>query len=158
MIDPGRRTLPHRAPIVHANQSIILFVTQVVQGRRPLLTRPEALACLLDSWRRADYWLVGRYILMPDHVHFFCAPNRTLVSSVREWMAYWRSMSSRAWPWPDQRPVWQKDFFDRQLRRQESYAAKWQYVRQNPVRAQLTDDPDDWPWQGEMHRLAWHDP
>ncbi len=34
---------------------------------------------------------------------------------------------------------------------------KWEYIRHNPVRAGLVNDPDDWPYQGEMHVLRWHD-
>jgi len=47
-------------------------------------------------------------------------------------------------------PHWQKGFFDHLLRSQESYAAKWEYVRQNPVRARLVDNADDWEFQGEV--------
>jgi putative transposase len=51
-------------------------------------------------------------------------------------------------------PFWQDDTFDHILRSDESYAQKWQYVRVNPVRQRLAIHPDDWPWQGEIHRLA----
>ena len=29
------------------------------------------------------------------------------------------------------------------------------YVRQNPVRHGLVNDPEDWPFQGELHLLDW---
>lgn len=32
----------------------------------------------------------------------------------------------------------------------ESYAEKWEYVRQNPVRAKLVSAPEDWPFCGEI--------
>ncbi len=46
--------------------------------------------------------------------------------------------------------VWQPGFFDHLLRGSESYAEKWAYVRETPVRAGLVDDADDWPYQGEI--------
>ena len=49
---------------------------------------------------------------------------------------------------------WEKDFFDHVLRSQESYLEKMEYVRQNPVRAGLVKRPEDWPYQGEIHRLV----
>ncbi|MCX7916496.1 MAG: hypothetical protein N3A53_09385, partial [Verrucomicrobiae bacterium] len=55
------------------------------------------------------------------------------------------------------RELWQRDFWDTQLRRGESYSAKWEYVRYNPVRAGLVSDPADWPYQGELNILEWHD-
>jgi hypothetical protein len=50
-------------------------------------------------------------------------------------------------------PHWQKDFFDHVLRSDESYSEKWQYMRQNPVRAGLVEKPEDWEFQGEICRF-----
>jgi putative transposase len=33
------------------------------------------------------------------------------------------------------------------------YDKKWEYVRQNPVRAGLVAEPDDWPHRGELQTL-----
>ena len=35
------------------------------------------------------------------------------------------------------RQLWQPGFFDHLLRNDESYSQKWEYVRENPVRAGL---------------------
>jgi REP element-mobilizing transposase RayT len=48
---------------------------------------------------------------------------------------------------------WQPGFFDHLLRRDESYAQKWDYVWRNPVRAKLVAQPEDWPYQGEIHYI-----
>ena len=48
------------------------------------------------------------------------------------------------------RPLWQPGFFDHVLRNDESYSQKWEYVRQNPVRAGLVDRADEWPYQGKI--------
>jgi len=40
--------------------------------------------------------------------------------------------------------------FDHILRNDESYTQKWEYVRENPVRAGLVPRADDWPYQGEF--------
>jgi len=50
---------------------------------------------------------------------------------------------------------WQAEFFDHLLRSAESYESKWEYVRQNPVREQLVERPEDWPFQGELSDLRW---
>jgi len=46
--------------------------------------------------------------------------------------------------------VWQDGFFDHLLRSAESYAEKWHYVRNNPVRAGLVATPETWTFQGEI--------
>ena len=46
--------------------------------------------------------------------------------------------------------LWQPGFFDHLLRSSESYAEKWNYVRENLVRAGLVDDAANWPYHGEI--------
>jgi len=50
-----------------------------------------------------------------------------------------------------------KDFFDHILRSDESYSAKWDYVRQNPVRARLVKEWSEWPFVGEVFDLEFRD-
>jgi hypothetical protein len=49
----------------------------------------------------------------------------------------------------------QSHHWDTRLRRGENYSEKWEYVRQNPVRAGLVADADQWPYQGELSILPW---
>ena len=112
---------------------------------------------IIQGWSSAPGWLVGRYVLMPDHLHVFAVPDGTDAPSLARWVAFWKSGAARGWPFPADRPVWQRDFWDRQIRTGESYGQKWDYVRNNPVRAGLVSHPDAWPFQGEIHRFEWHD-
>jgi len=155
--DPERHRLPHFAPQEPPNQSIVIFLTVCVAGRRPLLARPEIHHLLRSVWTTANHWRVGRYVLMPDHLHLFCAPATYPATPLRNWVQFWRATATREWPFPNERPIWQRDFFDRQLRRGESYHEKWMYVVANPVRAGLVEQPQDWPYQAEFHVLEWHE-
>jgi REP element-mobilizing transposase RayT len=151
-MEVGRKTLPHLGAL-HKGARIV-FVTQAVDGRRALLAREEAVRAILEAWRMNDHWLVGRYVIMPDHLHFFCSP-RVVETSLRNWMQVWRACATRGWNWAEEKPIWQKDFFDRELRSGESYAEKWRYVVENPVRAGLVERAEEWKWQGELNVLRW---
>ena len=70
-------------------------------------------------------------------------------------MSFWKSFVARQWPNREQSPVWQRHFWDTQLRRGENYDEKWEYVVQNPVRAGLVSRAEDWPYQGELNVLRW---
>ncbi len=94
---------------------------------------------------------------MPDHIHLFCSPAKPNALSVKAWMKYWKSLSSKKWTDASEHPVWQIDGWDTQLRQSDSYSAKWDYVRGNPVRHGLVASPEDWPYQGELNPLVWHD-
>ena len=154
----GRRSLPHHPPLEGTNQSVIVYVTMNVAKRRPLLNRPDVVEVILNAWKMADYWLVGRYVIMPDHIHFFCAPAMAPGTPLKRWMEFWRATATRNWPRHDEAPLWQRDFFDRQLRNSESYREKWLYVWRNPAVANICACPEDWPWQGELNVLHWHEP
>ena len=93
---------------------------------------------------------------MPDHLHFFCAeggkddptPLSRFLGNIKEWTAKRIMKSTGAKP-----PIWQPEYFDHVLRSSESYEQKWQYVRENPVRAGLVEKAEDWSWAGELERL-----
>jgi putative transposase len=112
-------------------------------------------AVIVDAWQKANVWLVGRYVIMPDHIHLFCAPNTFPMKPLQQWVKYWKSLASLSWPRPNNHPLWQRDSWDTQLRRHESYDSKWEYVINNPVRAGLVKEPDDWPFQGALNVLRW---
>lgn len=67
----------------------------------------------------------------------------------------WKSVSARrlAETLTLDPPIWQADTFDHILRSADSYAEKWEYVRQNPVRKGLVARFGEWPWQGEINVL-----
>jgi REP element-mobilizing transposase RayT len=137
------------------NTPIIIFVTVCTKDRKPVLANAEMHEILRGSWQRAERWLVGRYVIMPDHIHLFCAPVVSVPESLQSWMGYWKATATRQWPHREDLPIWQCHFWDTQLRRGENYDAKWDYVLANPVRAGFVSNSDDWPYQGEMNVLTW---
>lgn len=90
---------------------------------------------------------IGRYVLMPDHVHLFVRGDQTF--DLGTWVrGIKRALDKSILRFVEQR--WQPGFFDHVLRSNESYAEKWHYVEQNPVRAGLAPIPEAWPFQGEI--------
>jgi putative transposase len=107
---------------------------------------------LRAAWQSAQVWLVGYYLLMPDHVHLFCAPHDASFT-LEKWVTFWKGRFRRLHKEADCR--WQAHGFHHRLRRQEDYTQKWGYVRENPVRQGLAKSADDWPYQGMMNTLQW---
>lgn len=98
--------------------------------------------------------MVGRYVIMPDHAHFFATPKpeaKSLSAFIRDWKKWTtRQLNDAGIAAP---PVWQAEFFDHVLRSADSYDQKWHYVRENPVRAGLASSADAWPYSGECEIL-----
>ena len=150
---PRRKHPAHLPPGEKHNRAIIIYVTICTAKRRRILASPRVHEAIVCAWGEASTWLVGRYVVMPDHVHFFCAPDGLDVSLER-WMKYWKSIVTRSIR-AKSGDVWQRDHWDRQLRSVESYDAKWEYIRRNPVRHGYCSDPDEWLYQGELNVLPW---
>jgi REP element-mobilizing transposase RayT len=133
------------------------FITACTYRRRKLLANPHIHEILRDHWDKSFGlygWAIGSYVVMPDHVHFFCAdangdtPLSRMVGSWKQWG------SKEICPLLNiEAPLWQKEFFDHLLRSDESYSEKWEYVRQNPTRAGLVADADDWPYMDHIHYI-----
>jgi REP element-mobilizing transposase RayT len=155
--DPNENSLPIRSHPIHGvhrtlNLPTVVFLTVCTKGRRPYLASQNVHELLVGAWNKADAWLVGRYVVMPDHIHLFAGPAGRDIS-FDHWVRFWKSHFTRHCNIRDH--AWQSDHWDRRLRDDESYEQKWDYVRQNPVRHGLVKIADDWPFQGELHRLPW---
>ena len=136
----------------------IYFVTACTFNRRAVLAQPATHQTFLEfadaGENHAAY--VGAYVIMPNHIHLFVAlePDRKL--SV--WMKSLKNSLSktlRSLEVPS--PHWQKGFFDHVLRSAESYSQKWEYVRDNPVRAGLVRNWEEWPYCGEIWPIEYRE-
>jgi putative transposase len=132
--------------------SPLYFVTFCTHGRRSCLARDEIHAAFVLFVERAERNLgiaVGRYVIMPDHVHLFVRGGPDFV--LGRWIGMLKKSLAKASNWSRRdTQIWQEGFFDHLLRSDESYAQKWEYVRENPVRAHLVSRSKDWPYQGEI--------
>lgn len=159
---PQRKRLAHVPPVERHDRPVILFVTLTVQPRGDHLASDWFHTAFLEACRDADAWLVGRYVIMPDHVHLFCAPARRPMVGIRRWAQYLkeriskrlgtaspsRTEAARCWRW-------QSDCWDTQVRSGEHYHEKWLYVRESPVRSGLVGEAEQWAFQGEVNVLRW---
>jgi putative transposase len=138
----------------------IYFVTTCVAGRKPILLRPEIMAILSSEFEAAPDrhgWTVGQFIVMPDHLHFFCwEGGGSTVESLSHFMAAFKQWTAKRILRETNAiaPLWQPQFFDHVLRTAESYEEKLRYVQENPVRARFVAKTEDWPWQGEISELT----
>jgi putative transposase len=127
----------------------LYFVTFCTRDRKPIQpisTANEAFH--LYAVRALDEFsvAVGRYVIMPDHLHFFVRGGPDFM--LAPWVAGLKRAISVALQ--TRNHLWQPGFFDHVLRSDESYAQKWLYVRDNPVRAGFVSNAEDWPHQGEF--------
>ena len=165
----------------------LYFVTTNTEDRKPILANAKVHEDFRNyceaGLTRGVY--VGKYVLMPDHLHLFVAfgdeyesalvearvrrsqtgATEDVVAAVcdrrlslpSEWMKSLKNSLSKTLRGMNvPAPHWQKGFFDHVMRSEESYSEKWLYVADNPVRKKLVARPEDWPYQGEIYPLQAH--
>lgn len=112
---------PHRLDLIYIDQPLY-FVTFATRDRARIPSLDRACAALE---RYGDHAVakfnvaVGRYVVMPDHVHLFVRGDRTFKLS--SWIGGLKRGMSVALDSPR---LWQPGFFDHILRSDESYAEK----------------------------------
>jgi len=147
--DFGRR--PPRLGRIFATGPLY-FVTFCTHERQPSLAKEEVDTAFVLFAKRAEEAYnvaVGRYVIMPDHVHLFVRGDYNFrlgpwIGALKQALAKSATLS-RA-----KGQTWEEGFFDHVLRSNESYSQKWNYVRENPVRAGLVKVAEDWQYQGEI--------
>jgi putative transposase len=124
-----------------------------VRDRRPILADARLHDAFLVFARRAkdEHGVaVGRYVFMPDHAHLFVVlpePGPSLASWVGSLK---RQLGVTLVETGHVAPIWQEGFFDHLMRGADSYSEKWNYVRENPVRAGLCCSAEEWAFAGEV--------
>jgi putative transposase len=142
----------HPPPIGRDNRPITLFVSlRVADPASVNLATRDHCEAMERAWRLSADWHVGNYLVMPDHVHFFCAPAVLEHPPVRRWLGYWKRVLGQE----DARlkGVFLADCWDTQIRDREHYAEKLDYVRRNPERKNLVAPQASWPFCGVVFPL-----
>lgn len=92
---------------------------------------------------------------MPNHFHLFVAVDDEKLT-LADWMKSLKNALSKTLRSEGvSAPHFQKGFFNHVLRSAESYSAKWDYVRENSIRAGLVKQWQEWPFAGEIFALEY---
>jgi putative transposase len=89
------------------------------------------------------------YCFMPDHCHLLAAalnPSCQICKPVRSFKGVGVTAARRM----GIHKLWQANFHERILRSSDDLVAVAAYILQNPVRAGLVKEPDDWTFSGCM--------
>jgi putative transposase len=139
---PRRKTEHLHAGRVSA-QGAVYFVTFVTEARRPWLAQESAGNAILGAlraWHAEGDGGVLAATVMPDHVHVIFEVGERL--SVGRCVSRWKSQGRKASGYPGE---WQRDFYEHQLRTEESLEDYGLYLVLNPYRAGVCEPEAAWP-------------
>jgi putative transposase len=149
------RQFPRRPPRlrnVNTGNGPVYLVTFCTHRRKSWLAQGKVHVAFVEFATRAELDFniaVGRYVIMPDHIHLFVTSS--IDFDLARWVGALKQNLARA---ASQRgsdgQIWQEGFFDHLLRNEEGKSQKWDYVFENPARAGLVVRSEDWPYQGQI--------
>jgi len=143
----SRRGTVVRPTREHAtNNGQTYMVTSSTWGRRALFCREEWAKLLIDTlyhYRESAY-LLHEFVIMPDHVHVMVTPQTSLEKTVQFIKGGFsfrvkKELGSNL-------EIWQKGFSDHRIRDASDYRLHQVYVRQNPVRKNLCERAEEYPY------------
>jgi len=142
--------LPPRLGLIYSHNPVF-FITFCTHQRRKMLASDAMHKAFITFATKAysDHNIaVGRYVIMPDHVHLFVRGPDDF--QIGPWVGMLKQALAKHIALTSTSPLWQRGFFDHLLRSDESYTQKWNYVRENPLRAGVVKSVAEWPYQGEI--------
>lgn len=137
------------------------FFTVVTYHRQPILCRDESIETMKDVVKNvmtSHPFDVDAWVTLPDHIHCLW----TLPEGDSDYSTRWAlikkeftkrtrgSLELRANPTLSrirhrEAAVWQRRFWEHQIRDETDHAAHMDYIHFNPVKHGLVESPIDWP-------------
>ncbi len=145
------------------------FFTVVTYRRRPILDRPESrltLRDVIESVRQRHPFTIDAWVLLPEHLHcIWTLPKGSSHFSMR-WSLIKSGFSKRTKAlfqveeWMNasrldhrESTIWQRRFWEHQIRDDEEYQAYMDYTHYNPVKHGHVKRVLDWP-HSTFHRYV----
>jgi putative DNA methylase len=101
---------------------------------------------------RMKYKLVA-WVVMPNHAHMLCTPcaEYSLTGIMHSVKSFTASEANKILNRSGR--FWQKEYFDRYIRNARQFSKTVAYIENNPVKANLCERPEDWPFSSARFRM-----
>lgn len=160
--DAARRRYLRLKDFDHADENQVFFVTIAARRDRASKARPkhfvdrdlasEVIHAIHDLRRKKDV-TVYCYCLMPDHLHLLLSPSKksgSLVGVMREFKSYTTRV---AWSHGWEGRFWARSYYERVMRSERAFRETCRYVLDNPVRAGLVTQGEEYEFLGLVDPL-----
>lgn len=129
----------------------VFFVTSVTAQRMPIFRKETNANLLIETlahYRDQGKFLLHEFVVMPDHIHVLLtpAPEISLERAVQFIKGGFSFRLRRGL-------VWQASFSNHRVRDFDDYEKHREYIWMNPVRARLSERPEDYPYSSASGRL-----
>jgi REP element-mobilizing transposase RayT len=128
------------------------FITTCTLDRRKVFVNTDFYEiCRDELFALSDRFgfSTDAYVFMPDHVHWL-AEALNDGAPLRQFVSTWKQRTGFAWSQRSGSRLWQKGYWERVLRPDDTPLAIARYIVENPVRAGLVPDVRDYRYSGSQ--------
>jgi REP element-mobilizing transposase RayT len=146
MMDETRRQRKslHLKDFDYKGSAFVYFITLCTAGKRPFFLHGDLAEMVveeLDYRRIAGEINLYCYCVMPDHLHLLLSLAEGYGRDLKNWVSAFKRYISRA---ANEefgiKPLWQKNFHERVIRKKESLPETAEYILNNPVRKGIVQE------------------
>jgi len=120
------------------------FITSATANRRRLFQVEQnalLLIEILQEQRQKNRLKLHAFVIMPDHIHLLITPEPEI--SLEKVMQFIKGAFS--FRLKSKLDVWERGFTNHRVTDKHDYATHLTYIHQNPIRANLTTQPELYP-------------
>jgi REP element-mobilizing transposase RayT len=147
---PKRKQI-HLVDYDYSNKDAVYFVTICTWNKKAYFKKAE-IAQYIDTEidyrsRVAHEVTMFTYCIMPDHVHLLLKLNEGYGKSLPNWVAAFKKYNARILSMEfDIKPLWQANFYEHIVRKDESLKTIAEYIVNNPARKSMVRQWQDYPF------------
>ena len=106
---------------------------------------------LLEKY--AHLYTLWSYVVMANHLHVFLKPtSQPAIGSITKYLKGYTAREANRLLNRTGQPFWQDESFDHWARDRAEFFRIVDYIENNPVKAGLVENPEDWLWSSAAER------
>jgi len=112
----------------------------------------KIMLMVLQDAKEKFLFRLANFCIMPTHIHLLIEPcEGTSLSKIMQWI---KTQSAKRWNSINGSTdhLWGDRYFARAIRNPQEFDVVMDYIDQNPVKAGLTETPEDWKLSGAFFR------
>lgn len=129
------------------------MITTSTWERRDLFRNERWASLLVDTLHhyRGSAYVLHEFVIMPDHLHALITALTSLEKAVQFIKGGFSYRAKKELG--SSMEVWQKGLSDHRIRDESDYRVQAIYIRQNPVRKHLCEQPEQYPYSSAKGRF-----
>lgn len=135
----------------YKESAYVYFVTICTHDKQNYFSNIEVAKIIKDEieFRMINETRMFCFCIMPDHLHMLLSltDDYTQKGTLQHWVSAFKRYTSRITNQMfDIKPLWQKNFYDHIVRKEESLLKIAEYIVENPVRKGMVSEWEEYPF------------